>query len=153
MIFISHRGNIHGKNESEENKPEYITESIIQGYECEIDLWIKNNRLFLGHDLPQYEISFSFLDKNHEHLWIHCKNIEAITYLQRSTNNKIHFFWHQEDDLTLTSKNVIWAYPGKQPIENSIAVMPEIYKEKKLYQCLGICSDEIANYKKLYEKI
>lgn len=153
MIFISHRGNINGKNETEENKPEYIVESIKQGYDCEIDLWVINKSLLLGHDLPQYEISFSFLETNSERLWVHCKNIEAVMYLQEKNDDKIHFFWHQEDDLTLTSKGIIWAYPGKQPIKNSIAVMPEIKNERNLEECLGICSDEISFYKNNYGKI
>ena len=153
MIFISHRGNINGKNETEENKPEYIVESINLGYDCEIDLWVINKSLLLGHDLPQYEISFSFLEAYAEHLWVHCKNIEAVTYLQEKTGDNIHFFWHQEDDLTLTSKSIIWAYPGKQPIKRSIAVMPEIKNERNLEKCLGICSDEISFYKKNYGKI
>ena len=58
----------------------------------------------------------------------------------------IHCFWHQEDDATLTSKGYIWAYPGKQPIKNSIAVMPEIYSDD-VSKCIGICSDYIINYK------
>lgn len=153
MIFISHRGNINGKNENEENKPEYIVESINQGYDCEIDLWVINKRLFLGHDLPQYEIPFTFLETYAERLWVHCKNIEAVTKLQEKTDDKIHFFWHQEDDLTLTSKSIIWAYPGKQPIKRSIAVMPEINNERNLERCLGICSDEISSYKNNYGKI
>ena len=153
MIFISHRGNINGKNEAEENKPVYIVESINQGYDCEIDLWVIKKSLFLGHDLPKYEISFSFLEAYAGHLWVHCKNIEAITYLQEKADCKIHFFWHQEDDLTLTSKSIIWAYPGKQPINRSIAVMPEIKNERNLEKCLGICSDVISFYKKNYGKI
>lgn len=153
MIFISHRGNINGKNETEENKPEYIVESINQGYDCEIDLWVINKSLLLGHDLPQYKISFSFLETNSQRLWVHCKNIEAVVYLQEKNDDKIHFFWHQEDDLTLTSKSIIWAYPGKQPIKKSIAVMPEIKNERNLEKCLGICSDEISFYKNNYGKI
>jgi len=46
----------------------------------------------------------------------------------------------------LTSKNYIWAYPGKQSIIGSIAVMPEIYTDD-ITQCIGICSDYIQNYK------
>ena len=49
--------------------------------------------------------------------------------------------------ITLTSKNYIWAYPGKQPIKNSIAVLPEIYQDN-LSECLGVCSDYIENYNK-----
>jgi hypothetical protein len=43
--------------------------------------------------------------------------------------NLLNYFFHQEDDITLTSKGYIWAYPGKQPIKNSIAVMPELNKD------------------------
>ena len=35
---------------------------------------------------------------------------------------------------------------GKQPIEDSIAVLPEIHKDN-LDVCKGICSDYIENYK------
>jgi len=150
MIFISHRGNIYGKQELEENKPEYILECINQGYECEIDLWFSEGHIFFGHDLPQYKVPLSFVQENGKYLWVHCKNIEAFTFLHELKDPRIHFFWHQEDDITLTSKNIIWAYPGKQPIMNSIAVMPEINNEKELSSCMGICSDQIKKYKLQY---
>jgi hypothetical protein len=57
-----------------------------------------------------------------------------------------NYFWHEEDTITLTSHNYMWVYPGKQPIKNSIAVMPEIYNDI-LNACLGVCSDYIKNYK------
>jgi hypothetical protein len=60
-------------------------------------------------------------------------------------SNKFNFFWHENDLATLTSKGYIWASPGKQPIKNSIAVMPEWYKDD-LSQCIGICSDLIVKY-------
>jgi hypothetical protein len=77
-------------------------------------------------------------------LWIHCKNIEAVEWFNML--NSYHYFWHEEDTLTLTSMNVIWAYPGKQPIKGSIAVMPEIHNDN-LDECIGICSDYINDYK------
>ena len=61
-------------------------------------------------------------------------------------DNNIHYFWHQNDDITLTSKGYIWAYPGKQPIKNSIAVLPEIHNDD-ISNCIGICSDIIEAYK------
>ena len=57
-----------------------------------------------------------------------------------------NYFWHQEDTVTLTSRGHIWVYPGKQPIKNSIAVMPELFNDDTQY-CLGICSDYIEKYK------
>jgi hypothetical protein len=140
MILISHRGNINGKNVELENKPTYINNTLKKGYDIEIDVWYDNG-FWLGHDKPLYPIGISFL-KNKK-LWCHAKNIEALYMMQSESN--IHYFWHQKDDITLTSQNYIWAYPGKQPIKNSIAVMPEIYKDD-LAVCKGICSDNIIKY-------
>ena len=45
------------------------------------------------------------------------------------TNNaikaKFNFFWHQQDDFTLTNRGYIWTYPGKCITPMSIMVMPE----------------------------
>jgi hypothetical protein len=43
--------------------------------------------------------------------------------------------------------NYIWAYPGKQPIYKSIAVMPELNNDD-VTKCIGICSDYIEKYQK-----
>ena len=58
----------------------------------------------------------------------------------------INFFWHENDTITLTSKKNIWAFPGKQPIQRSIAVLPEIHNDD-VSNCIGVCSDYIINYK------
>lgn len=145
MILISHRGNTVGKFESYENEPNYIDKAILEGYNVEIDLWMNDGVLYLGHDAIQYEINYEWLKDRKNKLWIHCKNIEALEWCDEKI--EFHYFWHQEDTVTLTSQGTIWAYPGKQPIKNSIAVMPEIYGDN-IIQCLGICSDYIQKYKK-----
>lgn len=145
MILISHRGNINGPIPEAENKPEYIEDTIRLGYDVEIDFWVIGDKLYLGHDEPQYPISDSWLTQFLYRIWVHCKNPEALIYLQENYP-QINYFWHQEDTLTLTSKKHIWVYPGKQPIKDSIAVMPEIYNDD-ISQCLGVCSDYIQNYK------
>lgn len=53
--------------------------------------------------------------------------------------------WHAEDTIALTSHNWLWAYPDKQLILGSIAVIPEL-KNDNLDKCIGICSDFIKNY-------
>ena len=74
--------------------------------------------------------------------------MEAITQFNTLDNigSKFNYFWHQKDDVTLTSQGYIWAYPGKQPLKNSIAVLPEINKDD-ISKCSGICSDYIKDYK------
>ena len=58
-------------------------------------------------------------------------------------NKNIHSFWHQKDDVTLTSKNYLWTYPNKQLTPSSIAVLPDSKPSKKI---AGICSDHIQKY-------
>lgn len=147
MILISHRGNIKGPNRPQENHPDYILKALQQGYNVEIDVWY-TDKFMLGHDKPQYIFPFDLLEKFYTNLWIYCKNVKAlikmgeIDYLP----SRLNYFWHEEDTVTLTSKNHIWAYPGKQPIKGSIAVMPELNSDD-LTKCVGVCSDYIKNYK------
>ena len=146
MILISHRGNINGKNPHLENKPEYIEEALNLGYDVEIDLWLVDNKLMLGHDEPQYEVDWNqWLNHKTHKLWIHCKNIEAMVWMQENTKD-VNYFWHEKDTMTLTSFGYMWVYPGKQPIKGSIAVMPEIHNDN-VDVCVGICSDYINDYK------
>jgi hypothetical protein len=143
MILISHRGNINGKKPHLENQPNYIDNAISLGYDVEIDLWWVDGKTYLGHDEPQYEVDDDWLLKRTDNLWVHCKNVELLNWI-RSTS--LHWFWHEEDTLTLTSKGDIWVYPGNQPIEGSIGVLPERSNDNIL-KCKGICSDIIENYK------
>lgn len=145
MILISHRGNLTGPNPKRENSPAYLQEAIDKGFNVEIDIWVVEGRLYLGHDKPQYSINDLWLTQFLYRIWAHCKNPEAMVYLQENYP-QINYFWHQEDTLTLTSKKYLWVYPGKQPIKDSIAVMPEIHNDD-ITQCLGICSDYIQEYK------
>ena len=75
MKVISHRGNLNGAS-TLENNPNQISKVLRLGFDCEIDLWIKENKYFLGHDTPTFEIDKSFLKQ--PGLWIHCKNLESL---------------------------------------------------------------------------
>jgi hypothetical protein len=143
MKLISHRGNLNGRIPTNENHPEYIDEAIHAGFDVEIDMWWVDGRTYLGHDEPQYEVDDNWLTERMDSLWVHCKNVGLLNWI-RSTS--LHWFWHEEDTLTLTSKGYVWVYPGKQPVIGSIAVMPEIYDED-VSKCIGVCSDIISRYK------
>ncbi len=146
MVFISHRGNVNGANPGRENSPDYINEALAQNYHVEIDVWYKDDGFWLGHDKPQYATVEAFLEN--EKLWCHAKNLPALEKMLE--NKKIHCFWHQEDDLTLTAKNIMWTYPGKELTPQSVCVMPELQGIKsrtELPKCFGICSDFISNFK------
>jgi hypothetical protein len=150
MIFIAHRGNLNGSNSDLENNPRYIDEALERNFNVEVDIWYVNNQFHLGHDNPIYPIDLEWLKIRSDLLWIHCKDkssLEELHFLNEH-GNTFNFFWHENDLVTLTSKGYIWALPGKQPIKNSIAVMPELYNDS-VSSCLGICSDFILKYSNL----
>lgn len=146
MKLIAHRGNIDGINSEVENHPDQIKKCIEHGYDVEIDLRFDEltRELWLGHDEPQYKISWYFLAEHVHNLWIHCKDI--VTLYEFSANRSgYNYFWHQNDDYTLTSQNYIWTYPGKSYTSRSVIVMPEWntpdWDILRVANCYGICSD------------
>jgi hypothetical protein len=151
MKFIAHRGNIDGPSE-EENSPQKIDISIDMGYDVEIDIRYDShtNSFGLGHDKSDYDVTWDWLEKRKSNLWIHCKDINSLyEFTTNPLGNSYNYFWHQNDDFTLTSKNYIWTYPGKTCTDNSIVVMTEwdisIDNISKIteYKCFGICSDYV----------
>jgi hypothetical protein len=149
MKLIAHRGNINGPNPLEENNPEYIESAIAKGYDVEIDVRCEDHQFYLGHDESQYYVPMTWIVKRKDKLWIHCKDLKSLDILSSSPVD-FHYFWHQEDDFTLTSKNYIWTYPGKSYTPNSIIVMPELnmsvktFADLKAFNCHGICSDFVG---------
>jgi hypothetical protein len=147
MKLISHRGNIDGPQPDRENSPNYINEAIEAGYNVEIDIWFVNNKWYLGHDSPIYEIKYNFLFDSR--FWLHAKNGEAFYKLLNDKNYYFNVFWHTNEDWILTSKKHIWTFPNKYLFSNSICVLPELGYDGDIKKCYGICSDFIKNYKNL----
>tara|TARA_A200000113_G_scaffold79922_1_gene70984 strand:+ start:72 stop:503 length:432 start_codon:yes stop_codon:yes gene_type:complete len=141
MIYISHRGNVDGPVKDKENNIDHIQKALNKGFEVEVDVRFNKNKFFLGHDYDQFEVDKEFL--LNDKIWCHAKTTEALIELDKI---KAHYFWHQEDDYTITSKGFIWTYPGKKLFSNSICVLPENANYKNI-NCKGICSDFIDKYK------
>ncbi len=142
--LISHRGNIDGAEKNIENTTFAIEKAINNGFDCEVDLWINEKSIYLGHDKPQYKIELSFLNEFRDKLWIHCKNFEALVYMQ-NIDHDFNYFWHENDRFTITSKGYLWTYPGNKYSENSVIVN----LDKNLIlesNCFGICSDYVKHY-------
>ena len=109
--------------------------SIEQGYDVEVDIWFISETFFLGHDETQYGITLEWLLERSENLWVHCKHIDAIEEFKRleleQKITKINYFYHQQDDVTITSHGHLWKYPGIPQIKNCVSVMLK-YIEKIL---------------------
>jgi len=127
MKLISHRGNITASNPKLENTPGYI-ELALATYDCEVDIWFDNNKFYLGHDGPKIEVSKHFV--THPGLL----DIGA------------HCFFHKHDDYTVTSKGVIWAYPGKKGDKNTVCVHPHELDVQDVKNFYGVCANNIKDY-------
>jgi len=149
MKFISHRGNLIGPDKEKENTISYIKIALDYNFDVEIDIWFDNG-FWLGHDNPETKINAYFLQN--PKLWCHAKNIEALYELSKINTR---YFWHQNDDYTLTSDNFIWTYPNKKITQNSICLFFNIDNLKDqhnaLNNCAGVCSDYISLIKNRYE--
>jgi hypothetical protein len=143
MLKISHRGNLSGPS-PRENHPFYIEEAIFAGFDVEVDIYLVDNQLWLGHDKPQYLTSKTFIDRYKDSLWIHCKNLEALEYFVNLKEN-YKYFWHEEDSYTLTSNGLIWTYPGKPITDKSIIVLKGQDVAPSYQVAFGICSDYVKN--------
>jgi hypothetical protein len=146
-LFISHRGNIDGPNSKLENKPEYILKAIKVGFDVEVDVRFYKNNFYLGHDEPKYKVTKKFLKNTR--IWSHAKDLYAFDKLKEI---KAKYFWHQNDDYTLTSNNFFWTYPGKRNSKNCICVILK-YKKIKNLNCYGVCSDYIIKFAEQFMKI
>jgi hypothetical protein len=142
MKIISHRGNLSGPDPSLENNPVQINKVIDMGYDVEIDLWIKDNNFYLGHDEPYYKIDKYWLLNRKQNLWVHLKNLEAA---EIDSIGYLNYFWHESDKFTLTSKGIPWCFP-KVYIKNGITVCLEknVVPDVKI---MGICTDYVESYK------
>jgi hypothetical protein len=146
MILISHRGNLSKRNKETENSISSIDSALRLGLDVEIDVWYVNNKYYLGHDKPTYYIDIKYL--MNPKLWCHAKNPDALLNL-KSCGLNIHYFWHQEDNFTITSKGYIWSHVNMPISSHSICVLPEQNKKhdiQKIHNSLGICSDQILFY-------
>jgi hypothetical protein len=143
MILISHRGNVNGPNPDFENHPTRIKNAISCGYDCEIDIWIVDNKLYLGHDEPTHLIDIGWLHALKDKLWIHCKDLNTLSKFN-TYYNQFNYFFHDSDLGILTSHSYIWSIHN---VKNGVLVMPEVFDTKVNEYTLGVCSDYIEDYK------
>lgn len=169
MILISHRGNLDGSNPKNENTQEYIQEALDSGFHVEIDIWRKNNKLFLGHNKPENEVEEGWLLDRREKLWVHAKNPEALfylTYSHLSRDKCLCVFFHENERYAIIQNGrnehgilvdgLIWAHDTTNL--NSKCIIPVLHQmqwnklnhpyhpsikipKQKIW---GICSDYVS---------
>jgi hypothetical protein len=138
---VAHRANLYGSDSSRENRVFAIQECLVKGFDVEIDVRLHELSLFLGHDTQQEAIDINFLKYYSSSLWVHCKCVNSLVYLLEFP--EVNCFFHDDDDVTLTSHNFIWTYPRKQFTTRSVIVATtledsRIHLNSGVY---GICTD------------
>jgi hypothetical protein len=140
MKIISHRGNLSGPETSEENHPEDIDIALLQGFDVEVDVWWDQG-IYLGHDDPEYKISKEWLLDRKDHLWVHCKNLEAAFQL----SNEFKCFCSDVDPFCFMSQGHIWVNDVTVHPPNNCVVPLLGLEDIKNYQFKGaafaICTD------------
>lgn len=134
MVVISHRGNLNGPSELE-NSPQYLQRAIDAGFDVELDVWVIEGAVYLGHDRPLYPVPASFLCN--PGFWCHAKNFDALETMLNVPD--IHCFWHEKDRYTITSEGVIWTYPNQITGKNSVIVTNSTAIDTK--NIFGVCTD------------
>ena len=83
MKIIAHRANINGPKSLNENKISGIKKCIDMGFDIEVDIRFLDGKLYLGHDSPEEIITKKELKIFQNSLWIHCKNLRAISFFKQ----------------------------------------------------------------------
>jgi len=142
MKKIAHRGNTNGPQPTFENTLEYMISAWSEGYDIECDLIAHKGILYFGHDEPQQPADTEFIQRNG--VWCHAKNFEALVLLSEM---KTHYFWHENDNLTITSKSFIWCFPGIH-IKHKNAIWLNLHNKSlpnDLNGIYGVCSDKFSS--------
>lgn len=146
MIIISNRGNVSGSNLDLENDPDYVLSSIKKNFEVKVDVWLEDNKLYLGSDYAKFNINESFLYLRK--LWIHARNISAAQFLIDSS--QLNWFYQQKDTTNLTSKGYLWTSLALESYKKTILYMPEHngkdHKSYDFYSAYGLCTNYPENF-------
>jgi len=151
MILISHRGNIAGRIPEAENRPAYIQDTLVLGYDVEIDVRIKEGQLYLGHDHPQYRVELDWLLERKDKLWVHTKDFESLNLL---INTDLRVFFHeQERHSIINNTNLIWSHDLGSVSDKSIIPLLDLQSIEEygylVQDVYGVCSDHLQAVKNL----
>ena len=129
MKLIAHRCNIDGPNELTENTIISADTCYKLLYDFEIDIWLIDNKILLGHDIitKKFELNEfkQWIKKYKKHVWIHCKNIESLIFCNEELK-QFNYFGHNSDQFVLTSQQYIFTCPNNLYGKNVVCVMPEL---------------------------
>lgn len=144
MIFIAHRGNFEGSDPNKENTIAYMKAAYDEGYGVECDIQLHDGKLYFGHDGPQELVDYEFISR--DNVFCHAKTVETFSRLM---NLNINCFWHESDQVTLTSEGQIWCYPGIHPLHSQaiwLDLLGRPLPDRVDIPIYGVCGDDLKGY-------
>ncbi|MFM2010735.1 MAG: Synechococcus phage [Bacteroidota bacterium] len=146
MYIISNRGNLNGRISEFENQPQYVDEAIVNhGLFVKIDVWVVDNKFYLGNEEPTYLIDPHWLIYREADLLIQARNVDAVKFLN-SLN--LNWFWHETDELTISSGGTVLLFNDNLFIKDCITFVES--ENKKIVSESGVCADHPITYMKKY---
>ena len=143
MKIISHRGNIKGPIPHKENEPSYIDIAIANGFDVEVDIRYINGKFWLGHDLPDHEVTTEWIIDRKNNLWFHCKDLYSACALNDLDTNIIKFC-HSSDSYVLVSNNTIQVHDLTLTLDKYCVIPLMTLQDIDKYNggdVYGICTD------------
>ena len=149
MILISHRGNTVGRIPESENRPSYIEDALRLGYDVEIDVRMREDQLYLGHDQPQYRVELDWLLERKDNLWIHTKDFQSLDLL---IDKGLKVFFHEQERQTIINNtNLIWSHDLGSISNKSIIPLLDIESITEYgylgHDVYGVCTDYLQEVK------
>lgn len=146
--FVSHRGNLSGPLPARENDPKYVEEAFSCCDSVEVDVRMVGDKLFLGHDYPQYPVTAAWINEHHAKLLLHLKDIRSLKFILRHGLRHWHYFCHAGDAFTHTSHGLLWLHDISLEPDHS-TIVPLMTRDLVLAyphrNILAICSDFAVN--------
>jgi len=153
MKIISHRGNIKGPIPEKENRPSYIDSALQLGFDVEVDIRFIDDKFWLGHDTPDYEVSDIWIIKRAKNLWFHCKDLASAIELEKLSSS-INKFCHVSDPYVIVSNGKLWVHDLTLTLDNTCIIpllsYDDIESNKNLTfnnSIYGVCTDYPQNIK------
>jgi hypothetical protein len=142
-IIISHLGNIHGRDETRENRLAYVQEALKAGWHVCVDVVFHCGSFVLPFDGGFNPAPPAFFSK--QRVW--CRAHDPMT-LDALCNINAHAFLNTDSGLALTSSQFIWTAQPYDLVARSIAAFPEDAPAAWLdtAEPAGLCSNAPALY-------
>lgn len=146
MRVIAHRGNLTGPDPEKENTWAAVRKCARLDIDAEIDFWVKDNRLCMGHDENNLEqVSLYQFRELKINIYAHCKNLDALQFLGQNTPGNMIPFSHDVDDFVALRNGEIWAHPNYlKNIKDKTMVIAMTWGEpvkEELLGFAGVCTD------------